>query len=180
MGRAEGGPYTSGQKIPGGSSHLLWPGLCLACSAVLPAPRFSTVPSCFPLHLLSCPHPGPRPSHHDGHTSGGIPLPNHPLLPRVCCPGRGCGDTVAGGAESSAHGQRAPLHGDLGAWGRVGIRKVWGCLWGWKRVVRVEVQEAISQEHFQLGEGVCRRAEGRRFGGGSVAQPSFIFCPSLS
>ena len=47
-------------------------------------------------------------------------------------------------------------------------------------MVRVKVQEAISQGHFQLGEGACGRAEGRMFGGESVAQPSFIFCPSLS
>lgn len=41
---------------------------------------------------------------HARHTSGGLPLPNHTLLPSLCCPGRGQGDFVPGGVESPALG----------------------------------------------------------------------------
>ncbi|XP_037589031.1 collagen alpha-2(I) chain isoform X1 [Cebus imitator] len=62
---------------------------------------------------------GPGPARHDRHPSGGISLPDHPLLPPVRGPARRRGDPVPAGAAGPAHGQCAPLHGQLGPEGAV-------------------------------------------------------------
>lgn len=90
-----------GQKILGGGAYLSRGRSPLSFPTV---PRASSTAS--PEPSLS--------SHHDRHACGGIPLPNHPLLPPVCGPGGGRGDAVPGGVEGSAYGQCTLLRGEPG------------------------------------------------------------------
>lgn len=121
-----------GQRILGGSAHLLWPGLSVACCAVL-SPRFSTVSCCSPaaspeLPLCWAQAQPPRQTHQWKNPSSKSSTATTSMRP-----GRGTWRPCPGGVEGPTHGQHAPLRGDLGVWGlRSGGDEVGGWLWGWK------------------------------------------------
>lgn len=84
--------FSEQESVLFGRSVLLSPHRLLHCAGGDSSPA---------LHISLYPA---GPSSHARHTSGGFTLPDHTLLPSLCCPGRGRGDLVPGGAEIPASG----------------------------------------------------------------------------